>query len=136
MPLFKIVWLGKIYFEEILPVSTVLPLPCVPEVWVPREVALCPHVPASLMVWVTRLACLVEPEFLQPRQRPNCHTKINGLIRQSLNRTGNGTRQNGSLYIMLNNSHCNLCGNLNGTYTLALYQSRSRSQHKFRLIRT
>ena len=24
-------------------------------------------------------------------------------------------------------SHCNLCGNLNGSYTLALYQSRSRS---------
>ena len=25
-------------------------------------------------------------------------------------------------------SHCNFCGNLNGSYTLALYQSQSRSQ--------
>ena len=24
-------------------------------------------------------------------------------------------------------SHCNLCGNLNGSYTLALYHSRSQS---------
>ena len=53
-----------------------------------------------------------------------------GLIRQSLNGTGTGTGigtgRNGSLDIMLNTSHCNLCGNLNGTYTLALYQSLSR----------
>ena len=42
--------LRKIYFEKVLPVSIVLPLPCVPGVWVPREVALCPHVPVSLMV--------------------------------------------------------------------------------------
>ena len=38
---------------------------------------------------------------------------------------------------MLNTSHCNLCGNLNGTYTLALYQcSHMRiSKRSFRLFR-
>ena len=34
-----------------------------------------------------------------------------------------GRDQIGSLYIMLNTSHCNLCGNLKGSCTLALYQS-------------
>ena len=32
--------------------------------------------------------------------------------------------QNGSLYIMSKPSHCNLCGNLNGSHTVALYQSQ------------
>ena len=52
-----------------------------------------------------------------------------GLIRQNLNGTGTGTGtgKNVSLYIMLNASHCSFCVKLNGTYTLALYHSRSRS---------
>ena len=40
----------------------------------------------------------------------------NGLYRQSLN--GTGTGKNGSLYIMLNTSHCNLWGNLYVTRNL------------------
>ena len=51
----------------------------------------------------------------------------NVLIRENLNATGTELGKNGFLYIMLNTSHWNLCGNLNGTYTVPLCHSWSRS---------
>ena len=49
-----------------------------------------------------------------------CHTMWmglngHGLIRQNWNGTGTGIRKNGSLYISLNTSNCNLCGDVTGT---------------------
>ena len=48
-------------------------------------------------------------------------TNYNGLFRQSLDWTGTGEEWVTVCYA--EPSHCILCGNLNGTYTLALYQS-------------
>ena len=48
-----------------------------------------------------------------------------GLFRQNLCGNGTGTRMVTVYYVKP--SHCNLYGNLNRSYTLALYQSRSQS---------
>ena len=58
-------------------------------------------------------------------------TNYNGLFRQSLNGTGTGKEWVTVYYA--EPSHCILCGNLNGTYTLALYQSWYRSQSPFHI---
>ena len=41
--------------------------------------------------------------------------------------TGPGPEPEWVIVYYVKPSDCNLCGNLNGSYTLALYQSRSRS---------
>ena len=101
----------------------------------PRHFCALPHEKNNLNVYHSHSHCQCEhfSVLLFPIQVPVPFNLClnNGLIRQSLSGTetgtGTGTEKNGSLYIMLNTSHCNLCGNLTRTYMLALYLFRSRS---------
>ena len=64
-------------------------------------------------------------------KRNDCQTKIQLTLMAYSDRTyvgtglGPGPEWVNVYYVKL--SHCNLCGNLNWSYTLALYQSQSRS---------